>query len=265
MSNIYEREFLLKEAGLNATGFSEKQINRLATAKAPKTILNIEANHLTRTSIRNHPHPIVPLLEYQLWLEAGKMRQHYRSEKNDPQVNFNSNMWRNFRSSCGFDTTRKGNVSESISLLYPINIPPASKVGDNTLSSFYKQNKKRYFKNDKTFDLALAKVDRDDNLGKFLRLKSEMRNPPIDLNGNILPPSSFKKYPSIEFQKNYDVSEVASKANFAFNDNHQSSGNINLPFNNNKPFSPTKISYRETHPDYDRVILEQHVKGNGEI
>ena len=185
MSNIYEREFLLKEAEFKAPGFSERQTNRFATAKAPKTILNIEANHIARTSIRNHPHPIVPLLEYQLWLEAGKMKQNYRPEKNDPSVDFNSNIWRNFRSSCGFDTTKKGNVSESISLLYPINIPPASKVGDYTLSSYFKQNKRKYFKKDKTFELAIAKVERDDALGKFLRLKSDVRNPPIDVNGNV--------------------------------------------------------------------------------
>lgn len=258
MSNVYEREFLLKEAELKSPGFSERQTNRFATAKAPKTILNIEANHISRTSIRNHPHPIVPLLEYQLWLEAGKMKQNYRSEKNDPSVDFNSNIWRNFRSSCGFDTSKKGNVSESISLLYPVNIPPASKVGDYTLSSYFKQNKRKYFKKDKTFELALAKVERDDALGKFLRLKSDVRNPPIDVNGNILPPSNFKKYPSIEFPKNFEISEQSGmkSTNFGFESTTRQS------INENKPFTPSKISYRETHPDYEKVLLEQNAKGN---
>ena len=259
MSNVHEREFLLKQTEFKSSGFTEKQINRFATAKAPKTILNIEANHVARTSIRNHPHPIVPLLEYQLWLEAGKMKQNYRSQKNDPSVDFNSNIWRNFRTSCGFDTTKKGNVSESISLLYPINIPPASKVGDYTLASYFKENKRRLFKADKTYELAMKKVERDDALAKFLRLKSDVRNPPIDINGNILPPSNFKKYPTIEFPKSFDISDTPGKASFGFESNIRNSGDLN------KPYTPSKISYRETHPDYEKFLLEQHIKDSQKI
>lgn len=272
MASIYEREYLLKENRSQLSGFTEKPINRLAIAKAPKTILNIEANHIARTSISQHPHGIVPLLEYQLWLEAGKVHENYRSEKNDPTINFNSNVWRNFRTSCGFDTTRKGNVSESISLLYPINIPPPSKVGRYTLAEYFKQNKRGFFRSDKTYELALDKVKREDALMKFLRLKSDARNPPVDLNGNILPPENFKRYPSVQLPHNFNDTTLTNQNNNPNNtrvcnselDGASKLNNYTASLSQSvkpyTPFTPSKISFRETHPNYERVLLEQQIK-----
>ncbi len=111
---------------------------------------------------------------------------------------FNSNLWRNFRNASGLMTTRKGTVSEAVSTLYPINIPSPSQIGMNTLSSFYQENKRNMFKTDKTYKLAVARSENEATIMKYLRLKSEMRNPPLDYNGNILPPKNFKIYPPPE-------------------------------------------------------------------
>ena len=92
-------------------------------------------------------------------------------------------------------TTRKGTVSEAVSTLYPINIPTPSQIGMNTLSNFYQENKRNMFKTDKTYKLAVARSENEATIMKYLRLKSEMRNPPLDFNGNILPPKNFKIYP----------------------------------------------------------------------
>jgi hypothetical protein len=48
------------------------------------------------------------------------------------------------------------------------------------------------------YNIRLFKVDKEAAMMKYLRLKSEMRNPPLDHNGNILPPKNFKKYPPKE-------------------------------------------------------------------
>ena len=54
------------------------------------------------------------------------------------------------------------------------------------------------FKTEKTFNLAVARSENEATIMKYLRLKSEMRNPPLDFNGNILPPKNFKIYPPPE-------------------------------------------------------------------
>ena len=51
------------------------------------------------------------------------------------------------------------------------------------------------FKTEKTYNLAVARSENEATIMKYLRLKSEMRNPPLDFNGNILPPKNFKNYP----------------------------------------------------------------------
>lgn len=133
-------------------------------------------------------------------LEAGKMdKRNFKSETADRNICFNSNLWRNFRQSAGIPSSsaQKGTVSESISALYPVNIPVPSNMGPHTLSKYYEQNKKSFFKTEKSYQLASSKLDKEAAIMKYLRLKSEMRNPPLDYNGNILPPRNFKKYPPI--------------------------------------------------------------------
>ncbi len=126
-------------------------------------------------------------------------KRNFKSENSDRNISFNSNLWRNFRQSAGIpsSSSQKGTVSESISTLYPVNIPVPSNMGPHTLVKYYEQNKKSLFKSEKSYQLASSKVDKEVAIMKYLRLKSEMRNPPLDYNGNILPPRNFKKYPPI--------------------------------------------------------------------
>lgn len=258
MSNVYEREFLLKESRTEPTAFKYRPIERLATSRAPATILTIETNHIKRTPLEKHASGIVPMLEYQLWLEAGKLRKaNYKSEKNNPDTKHNSNIWRNFRTSCGFTTSPRGNVSESVAALFPINIPPPSKVGSNTLSKFYDEHKKHLFRSHKAYELAVEKTERDDALMKYLKLKSEARNPPLDSKGNILPPANFKKYPYVQLPKN--LNEAKSQSFDMIEQNEF--GLIMNSKSATKRHSPSKMSFRENHPDYEKFLAEQRVKG----
>ena len=194
MNPINERECINYPTTDRLSGFTDRYINRLTTHKPTPTMLTIESNHLKR-ELNRDPKNITPLLEYQLWLEAGKLdKMNFKSLEGDNKITYNSNLWRNFRNSAGLLSNRKGTVSESISTLYPINIPSPSQIGPYTLAKYYQENKNSLFKSDKTYNVAVAKVENEATLMKYLRLKSEMRNPPLDWNGNILPPKNFKRY-----------------------------------------------------------------------
>lgn len=80
METISQRDFLSKNAQVPLPGFTDKSINKLVTIKQSPNLLNIETNHLKRDFLKN-TRDIIPLLEYQLWLEAGK--------SNLLQINFN--------------------------------------------------------------------------------------------------------------------------------------------------------------------------------
>jgi len=143
-------------------------------------------------------------------------------------------------------------------MLYPINIPPPSKVGTHTLSKYFDQHKKHLFRSHKAFELAVEKTERDDALMKYLKLKSEMRNPPLDTQGNILPPNNFKKYPYIQ-QPTY-FTEAKSQSLFDLIEPNEF-GLSMISKSSAKRLSPSKMSFRENHPDYERFIMEQKVKG----
>jgi hypothetical protein len=218
--NYNEREYLLKPftCSSSSPGFSHNSNNKVSQNKTPKTILSIESNHVKRLPGNEHPNGIIPLLEYQLWLEAGKLsylsakvkEKNNISKDKNPSVNYDSNIWRNFRLSCGLDSNRKQNVSESVSNLYPISVPPPSNVGKNTLAKYFSENKRMFFKTNKSYELAIQKTQNDDSLMRFLSLRSEVRNPPLDFKGNIKPPNNFKKYPLLSLPNSFaDMNQKA--------------------------------------------------------
>ncbi|RNA00078.1 hypothetical protein BpHYR1_014864 [Brachionus plicatilis] len=206
MTTVNNKEFIGPSPRIPLTGFTEKPINRLASTRLQPNILTIETNHVKR-DIKKNVREINPLLEYQLWLEAGKMdKSLIKSINSNESLSFNSNIWRNYRSSAGLYEEKKSGVSESIASLYPVNIPPPSQIGSNSLKRYYEQNKS-IFKSEEAFKQAMDKVDKEATLMKYLRLKSEMRNPPLDYDGNILPPKNFRKYPPLNRKNNLEPVE----------------------------------------------------------
>lgn len=272
MESLNKREFLLKSPSHPLTGFTEKPINRLVNSKQTPTILNIETNHIKR-DLKKGIRDIVPLLEYQLWLEAGKMdKASFKSERGDENVSFNANIWRNFRNSAGLFSDRKSGVSESVASLYPINIPVPSQVGSNTLTKYYEQNR-NIFKSEEAYKATMEKAEKEAAIMKYLRLKSEMRNPPLDYNGNILPPKNFKKYPPPTKSKTLESIESDSviyphltelpTPKRTRNDSLFLNEQIKIDSTKIKMrrFMPTKIVYRTNHPDFNKVVMEQQLKG----
>ena len=188
-------------------------------------------------------------------------------------MTYNSNLWRNFRSSSGLVAeTKKGNVTEAISDLYPMTIPSPSQIGLNTLSSFYEQNRFNMFKSDKSYNLALSRAENDATIMKFLRLKSELRNPPLDFDGSILPPKNFKSYPPIPLNKRINSSK-SEDYYYRKLKSSKSSGQSNLNLNSQVDFSSDmtfknsigvqatkKLVHRDNHPNFDKVLVEKQIK-----
>lgn len=139
-------------------------------------------------------------------------------EKTDDE--YNSNMWKNFKfvrpkasagslaHSRGISTPkrhkvinlpshRKPNVDEDpavrnmIADTYPLKLPKPSKIGGSTYSKFLNEANLREQKRQR-IGLQLAKTQGLQD--RVLRIRSECRAPPVNIEGEILPPPEFKKY-----------------------------------------------------------------------
>lgn len=188
--------YLYKTKNVNFPGFSNNPLNVLTTSKQLPNILKIETRQLTREIKSNKSYrDLKPLIEYQLWLEAGKLdKANFKSQSSNENANicFQSNVWRNFKNSCGLKSVNTNStITESIASLYPMNIPVPSQLGSNTLAKYYKDNN---LKAVKTNENLIKKLEKEAALMKYLRLKSELRNPPMDMNGRILPPANYNNY-----------------------------------------------------------------------
>ncbi|ESO82384.1 hypothetical protein LOTGIDRAFT_86394, partial [Lottia gigantea] len=189
MPTIEERERLMKPVKTTYTGFTPRSVQKLATRKKPTTVLDFECNHFLRTNPEAFTNG-QPSVEHRLWLEAGKCAPPYPSR---PDASYNSNVWRNFRKQFGFHTSAEGRkTSDVIAAMYPLNIPPPSKIGEHTFNKFVKES--NLFQDERFKSLAIKRTSDDDFQMRKLKIKSEVRHPPIDRNGNILPPENFKKY-----------------------------------------------------------------------
>ncbi|XP_064634801.1 testis-expressed protein 52-like [Lineus longissimus] len=186
---LYERETLMRDVRPKYTGFTPRPVERLATRRRPHTMLDIECRHVLRSEQTQSAHLYKPM-EYMLWLEAAK---HTAPTPERPDPDYNSNVWRNFRKSYGFSKSADDRtVTEMIATMYPLNIPKPSIVGDHTFDKYV--NESKLFDDDKKKKLAIQRSKTDIEEFRRLRLRTEARNPPMDEDGNILPPKNFKKY-----------------------------------------------------------------------
>lgn len=176
---IQDREFLIPETYPRQSGFTPRRIEKLTRQQLPRSTLNIECSHLLRTSREESTHGL-PSLEYQLWQEAGKHEPPFPKQSDN---NYNSNVWRNFRTNFGFDLGTKGRTtSEAVAAAYPINVPKPSKVGNYTFSRFVKETP-GLIKDNKLREIAINRASMDKKAMELLQIKSSCRYPPIDQDG----------------------------------------------------------------------------------
>ncbi|XP_076450283.1 testis-expressed protein 52-like [Babylonia areolata] len=189
LPTLEERENLMEDVSPHRSGFTPRPLQQLAIQKRPREMIDIECQHFLRSSTDTftHQHPSVP---FQLWLEAGKYDAPF-PERPDPS--YNSNIWRNFRRHYGFQTSADGRkMSDVIAAMYPLNIPTASKVGDNTFERYIRDT--ALFRDKKKRAVAIKQTRADLEEFKKLKNRTEARHPPLDKSGNILPPENYKHY-----------------------------------------------------------------------
>lgn len=72
MPTIEERENLLPSVKAFETGFTPRPVARQASGRRPRSLIDIECQHVLRSSASEVFHGR-PSVEYRLWLEAGKV------------------------------------------------------------------------------------------------------------------------------------------------------------------------------------------------
>ena len=209
MPTIQERENLMKDRNPSYSGFTPRPVQKLVKKKPARSMVNIECNHLLRSSAERTAHGN-HALEYRLWLEAGKHTPPF-PERPDP--NYNSNVWRNFRQQFGFQKNTDGQkVSEIIASMYPLNIPRPSRIGQYTFAKFLKDNPSM-IENDKLRYQAIRQSSKEIEEFRSLRLKSETRNPPIDKGGKCLDMRNYREQDLVwRLQSTHDIKQVEYEA-----------------------------------------------------
>ncbi|XP_005091514.1 testis-expressed protein 52 [Aplysia californica] len=187
--SLEERENLMVPQLPHRSGFTPRPVERLTSRSRPHTMVDIECCHFLRTPSREFTVQ-QPTVEHRLWVEAGK---HDAPFPTRPDTSYNSNIWRNFRKQFGLNFSPEGKkVTDVIAAMYPLNIPAASNVGENTFEKYIKET--RLFQNPKAKNLAIRRTKTDVHEFKQLKCKSDGRHPPINEKGDILPPENYKKY-----------------------------------------------------------------------
>ena len=79
---------------------------------------------------------IYPLQSYKTWIDAGHLDPLVLDQ---PDPEYNANVWRHFRNKEGitFPGERK-RISSVVAAMYPLQIPPPSRMGDFTYARFIK-------------------------------------------------------------------------------------------------------------------------------
>lgn len=182
MSTLHDRDYLLSEIRPRQSGFTPRRITKLTEEPLPRSMVNIECNHLLRTKREESTHGHQSL-EFQLWQEAGKHNPPFPKQMDS---SYNSNVWRNFRSNYGYHISAKGRkIAESMASTYPINIPKPSKIGDYTYGRFLRETP-TLVPDDRLREIAISRTTMDKNTMELLKIKSNCRYPPIDREGEPL-------------------------------------------------------------------------------
>ncbi|XP_015683599.1 testis-expressed protein 52 [Protobothrops mucrosquamatus] len=174
MSTWKERHYLCTEKYTPWPGFSPRPYHKLATQKPPYTDTKIKVCQKIRCPLEEAV--LWHIWGYHTWLDVGRLPPVYRSRPDKP---FDSNTWR------WITAPRKPSMAEPP-------VPPPSLLDGNTYLKFIEgeglfvdlRHKKR------VLSLTRDEVSKCEQL----KLRSECRAPPLDAQGNIMPPKELRRY-----------------------------------------------------------------------
>ncbi|XP_071956087.1 testis-expressed protein 52-like [Antedon mediterranea] len=249
---IDERDRLKSDRTYKHSAFCPRPVGKLTTQRAPKTLTNIHVNHKVRSFIDDSTR-VTPTDAFRLWIESGRREPPF-PRRWDPA--FDSNVWRNFRTKDTKLEIPNKSVSTNIAEMYPLKIPPHSSMGTNTFAKYL--NEVHVIENDRLRAMTVAKSEKDMAEFKKLKLRSEMRVPPMDEYGIILPPTDFRSYERTKIER--------------FDPNPTPTNSVNLRqmtelerdsqrgVTGTFRTSPTrlwKLSFKDNNPQYKEVMRER--------
>jgi len=256
---LEEREKLITDVYTHYTAFSPRPDTSLENLKPPVTDSKISMNHRVRT-FRNESSAIYPLSSYQTWIDVGKMDP-LIPETPDPE--YNSNVWRHFT---GNDEEPQPRINNTIASMYPLSIPPPSRMGGFTYAKFIKNgdifcNQERKRKKITWSEKEIAEM-------KKLRAMSDARVPPTDERGFILPPLEYRRLQAqgrIKHMPNYFDNRYKIESNREGRNqyNRRFSDTASLASRNTSLRHKGllwKFSYKENNPAYSKTMETQRQK-----
>lgn len=173
MTTWAEREFLCKERHTSWPGFSPRADHKLAVAKPPCTDTKIKVRQTLRCSWEDTSR--WHIWGYHTWLDVGRLPPLFPSR---PDIPYDSNVW------------RWVTAPRTYCLPQPP-VPPPSEMDGNTYLKFIAQG--ALFLDPKHKARAVAQIHKELQECKRLKMRSEGRAPPLNSQGNILPPKDFNR------------------------------------------------------------------------
>ncbi|XP_037371244.1 testis-expressed protein 52 [Talpa occidentalis] len=170
-----QREFLLPNESWELPGFTTQRYHHLALKPPPRT----------KTKSKVHQQVLSPCKDasqhtwgFHTWLDVGRMPPTFPTRPDEP---YDSNVWR---------WLTDPNAHRRLPAEPPV--PPPSLLGPNSFLAFIHSTP--IFLDVNRKKQVICKTMKELREVEKLKLRSEARAPPLDINGNILPPKNFKKY-----------------------------------------------------------------------
>lgn len=169
-----QREFLLPDEAWELPGFTPKTYHQLALKLPPCTDMKSKVRHRLIHPWKNEAEHT---WGFHTWLDVGQLPATFPTRPDRP---YDSNVWRWLTDS----RAHRRLPAEPC-------IPPPSWMGQNSLLTFISCNP--IFLDMKRKNQVILRTVKELREVEKLKLRSEARAPPLDTNGNILPPKDFKK------------------------------------------------------------------------
>ncbi|XP_021492735.1 testis-expressed protein 52 [Meriones unguiculatus] len=173
-----QREFLLPREAKKLTGFTQQAFHKLVQKQPPCTDMKSMVHHQVISPWKDAAQHS---WGFHTWLDVGRLPALFPSRPDKP---YDSNVWR-----CLTHT--------NVQRLPPAQtaIPPPSRLGRHSFLTFI--NATPIFVDENRKNQVIARTVKELKEVKKLKLRSELRAPPLDIYGNILPPPNFKMSPHI--------------------------------------------------------------------
>lgn len=168
----------------------------LPLRKEPSSEVAFDLNSFVRQAPYDERDKPLNTAQHSLWLDITHLDTSKIQQIDDK---YNSNMWKNFKfvrpkHSANYGDRNPQQASKGkIAEIYPLTLPKPSRIGENSYHKFLQETK---LPQNKQKIVGWQKQGRQEFQSRTLKVQSECRAPPIDWEGNILPPANYKRYPS---------------------------------------------------------------------